>query len=72
MKVRYIPEITAIIFELLAVDNNKLTQRKESHYCKSLNLIQERKLKEFNIQWFLSLNIISRKTNAWTWESLPD
>ena len=64
MKVSYIPEITAIIFELSAVDNNKLTQRKESRYCKSLNLIQERKLREFNIQWFLSLNIISRKTNA--------
>ena len=30
-----LPEITAIVFELLAVGNNKLTQRKEPHYCKS-------------------------------------
>ena len=35
MTVRYITEITAIVFELLVLGNNKLTQRKESHYCKS-------------------------------------
>ena len=32
MTVRYIPEITAIVFELLAAGNKKLTQRKEPHY----------------------------------------
>ena len=32
MTVRYIPETTAVVFELLAVGNNKLTQRKEPHY----------------------------------------
>ena len=30
-----IPEIAAIVFELIFVGSNKLTQRKESHYCKS-------------------------------------
>ena len=35
MTVRYIPEITAIVFALLAVGNDKLTQRKEPHYGKS-------------------------------------
>ena len=35
MTVRYIPEITTIIFELLAVGTNKLTQGKEPDYCKS-------------------------------------
>ena len=37
MTVRYIPKITAIIFELLPVGNNKLTKREEPHYCKSSN-----------------------------------
>ena len=35
MTVRYIPKISVIVSELLAVGNNKLTQRKEPHYCKS-------------------------------------
>ena len=35
MTVRYITEITAIVFELLVLGNNKLTQRKEFHNCKS-------------------------------------
>ena len=34
---RYMPEITAIVFELLSTGNNKLTQRKEPQYCKSWN-----------------------------------
>ena len=29
------PEITAIVFELLSIGNNKLTQRKEPQYFKS-------------------------------------
>ena len=37
MTVRYIPELTAIVSELLVVCNNTLAQRKESRYCKSRN-----------------------------------
>ena len=37
MVVRYIPKITAIVFELLAVGNNELTQGKNPHYCKCWN-----------------------------------
>ena len=37
MTVRYIPKISVIVSELLAVGNTNLTQRKEPHYCKSWN-----------------------------------
>ena len=37
MTAKYIPEITAIVTEILVVGNKKLKQRKEPHYCKSWN-----------------------------------
>ena len=33
MTIKYTTETTAIVFKLSAVGNNKLTQRKELHYC---------------------------------------
>ena len=52
MNYGYIPEITATVFELLAVGNNKLAQRKEPHYCKSwskLDLARKTKSTEYSV-----------------------
>ena len=46
------PEITAIVFELLSIGNNKLTQRKEPQYFKSrnkLDLPRKTKSNEYSV-----------------------
>ena len=64
MTVRYIPEITAIVFELLAAGNKKLTQRKEPHYWKSwnkLDLARKTKSTEYSLVFESEYHIAKSK-----------
>ena len=64
MTVRYIPKISAIVFELLAVGNNKVTQRKEPHYCESwnkLDLARKTKSTEYSVVFESERHITKNK-----------